>query len=56
MGDPPRQDAKNCITAVVDAVLAGTPQRVTQRGKPAVAVPAVDEYERPGVPVLMHDH
>ena len=42
----PLQDAKNKFSAVVDAALAGEPQRVTRRGKPAVVVLAVDEYER----------
>ena len=40
------QDAKNRFSAVVEAALAGDPQRVTRRGKPAVVVLAVDEYER----------
>ena len=40
------QDAKNKFSAVVDAALAGMPQRVTRRGEPAVVVLAVDEYER----------
>ena len=40
------QDAKNRFSAVVDAALAGAPQRVTRRGKPAVVVLAVKEYER----------
>lgn len=40
------QDAKNRFSAVVNAALAGAPQRVTRRGKPAVVVLAVDEYER----------
>ncbi len=40
------QDAKNRFSAVVDAALAGTPQRVTRRGTPAVVVVAVEEYER----------
>ena len=40
------QDAKNRFSAVVDAALTGKPQRVTRRGKPAVVVLAVDEYER----------
>ena len=42
----PLQDAKNRFSAVVDAALAGTPQRVTRRGKPAVVVVSVDDYER----------
>lgn len=40
------QDAKNGFSAVVDAALEGEPQRVTRRGKPAVMVVAVEEYER----------
>ena len=40
------QDAKNRFSAVVDAALSGSPQRVTRRGKPAVVVLASDEYER----------
>ena len=40
------QDAKNRFSAVVDAALAGEPQRVTRRGKPAVVVLSVKEYER----------
>ena len=46
MHDWPLQDAKNRFSAVVNAALAGDPQRVTRRGKPAVIVLAVDEYER----------
>ena len=40
------QDAKNRFSAVVDAAIKGAPQRVTRRGKPAVMVIAVEEYER----------
>jgi prevent-host-death family protein len=40
------QDAKNRFSAVVAAALAGEPQRVTRRGRPAVMVVAVEEYER----------
>lgn len=40
------QDAKNRFSAVVDAALAGQPQEVTRRGKPAVMVVAVTEYQR----------
>ena len=46
MTEWPLQDAKNKFSAVVDAALAGDPQRVTRRGKPVVVVLAVDEYER----------
>ena len=40
------QDAKNRFSAVVDAALAGEPQQVTRRGKPAVVVLSVKQYER----------
>ncbi|MCC5993025.1 MAG: type II toxin-antitoxin system Phd/YefM family antitoxin [Rhodobacteraceae bacterium] len=40
------QDAKNRFSAVVDAALAGTPQEVTRRGKPAVVVLSAEEYQR----------
>ena len=46
MTDWPLHDAKNRLSAVVDAALAGDPQRVTRRGRPAVVVLAVEEYER----------
>ena len=46
MTEWPLQDAKNKFSAVVDAALAGEPQRVTRRGQPAVVVLAVEEYER----------
>ena len=39
-------DAKNRFSAVVDAALAGEPQQVTRRGKPAVVVMSVQDYER----------
>ena len=40
------QDAKNSFSAVVDAASKGQPQTVTKRGKPAVVVLSVSEYER----------
>jgi antitoxin Phd len=40
------QDAKNRFSAVVEAALAGVPQEVTRRGKPAVVVIAADDYAR----------
>ena len=46
MKEWPLQDAKNRFSAVVNAAIAGDPQSVTRRGKPAVVVLAVDEYER----------
>ena len=42
----PLQDAKNKFSELVNAALAGEPQRVTRRGQPAVVVLAVEEYER----------
>ena len=42
----PLQDAKNKFSALVNAALAGEPQRVTRRGQPAVVVLASEEYER----------
>ncbi len=40
------QDAKNRFSTVVDAALAGRPQEVTRRGKPAVVVLSAAEYHR----------
>ena len=40
------QDAKNRFSAVVELALGGEPQRVTRRGRPAVVVLSVEEYER----------
>lgn len=40
------QDAKNRFSAVVDAALAGRPQEVSRRGKPAVVVLSAEEYRR----------
>lgn len=40
------QDAKNRFSAVVDAALAGQPQEVSRRGKPAVVVLSSAEYAR----------
>jgi antitoxin Phd len=48
MGEPvwSLQDATNSFSVVVDAASKGTPQTVTKRGKPAVVVLSVIEYER----------
>ena len=46
MPEWPLQDAKNRFSAVVAAALAGEPQRVTRRGRPAVVILADEEYER----------
>ena len=46
MAEWPIQDAKNKFTTLVNAALAGEPQRITRRGEPAVVVIAVEEYER----------
>jgi antitoxin Phd len=40
------QDAKNRFSAVVAAAEAGTPQFVTKRGRSAVVVLAVEDYEK----------
>jgi antitoxin Phd len=40
------QDAKNRFSAVVEAALAGQPQEVSRRGKPAVVVLSADDYRR----------
>jgi antitoxin Phd len=40
------QDAKNSFSAVVEAACKGTPQTVTKRGKPAVVVLSVADYEQ----------
>lgn len=44
--DWPVQDAKNKFSELVNAALAGEPQRVTRRGQPAVVVVSAEEYER----------
>ena len=40
------QDAKNRFSAVVEAALAGRPQEVTRRGRPAVVVLSAEAYHR----------
>ena len=40
------RDAKNRCSALVDTAIAGCPQRMTRRGKPAVVVLVSEEYER----------
>ncbi len=40
------QDAKNRFSAVVEAALAGQPQEVSRRGKPAVVVLSAADYAR----------
>ena len=40
------QDAKDRFSAVVDAALAGRPQEVTRRGRPAVVVLAAGDDHR----------
>ena len=40
------QDVKNKFSAVLNASLAGEPERVTRRGQPAVVVLATEGYER----------
>ena len=40
------QQAEKRFSAVVDAAVAGQPQHVTRRGRPAVVVLSTAEYER----------
>lgn len=40
------QDAKNRFSSVVEAALAGRPQEVSRRGKPAVVVISAADYAR----------
>jgi len=40
------QNAKNKFSTVVDAALAGMPQEVTRRGKPAVVILSASEYHQ----------
>jgi prevent-host-death family protein len=40
------QDARNRFSALVEAAMAGRPQLVTKRGKPATVVLGVEDYER----------
>jgi antitoxin Phd len=40
------QDAKNSFSAVVEAASKGKPQTVTKRGRPAVVVLSVADYEK----------
>ena len=42
----PLQDAKNKFSELVNAALAGEPQKVTRRGLLAVVVLSAEEYER----------
>lgn len=46
MNEWPLQDARNRFSAVVEAAVAGEPQRINRRGKPAAVVLSVEEYER----------
>ena len=46
MAEWPLQDAKNRFSSLVNAALAGEPQRVTRYGQPAVVVLAADECDR----------
>ena len=46
MAEWPLQDAKNKFSELVNAALAGEPQRVTRRGQPAVVVLSAEEYDR----------
>ncbi len=46
MTDWALQDAKNKFSALVNAAMAGNPQRVTRRGEPVVVIIAEEEYAR----------
>ncbi len=46
MGQWQLQEAKNRLSALVDAAVSGEPQKVTRRGKPAVVIIASEDYER----------
>ncbi|ULB12134.1 type II toxin-antitoxin system Phd/YefM family antitoxin (plasmid) [Cereibacter azotoformans] len=40
------QDARNRFRSVVEAALAGVPQEISRRGRPAVVVLSVEDYHR----------
>jgi antitoxin Phd len=40
------QEAKNQLSAVIDAALVSSPQVISRRGKPTAVVVSLDEYER----------
>jgi len=40
------QDAKNKFSSVVNEAMAGRPQEVSRRGRPAVVVLSAEEYAR----------
>ena len=40
------QEAKNQLSAVIDAALTSSPQVISRRGKPSVVVVSLAEYER----------
>lgn len=40
------QEARAGLSRLIDAALAGRPQRITRHGKEAVVVIAADQYER----------
>lgn len=46
MGHWSLHEAKARFSAVVDAALAGAPQEVTRRGRPAVVVVSAEQYAR----------
>ena len=43
MEEWPLQDAKNKFSALVNAAIAGEPQRVTRYGQPAAVILAAEE-------------
>ncbi|MFN0114814.1 MAG: type II toxin-antitoxin system Phd/YefM family antitoxin [Paracoccaceae bacterium] len=40
------QDAKNRFSAVVEAAMAGQPQEVSRRGRPAVVIISAEDFAR----------
>jgi prevent-host-death family protein len=40
------QEAKNQLSAVIDAALTSSPQVISRRGKPSVVVVSLADYER----------
>ena len=40
------QEAKNQLSAVIDAALTSSPQAISRRGKPSVIVVSLADYER----------
>ena len=48
------QEAKNQLSAVIDAALTSSPQVISRRGKPSVVVVSIDEFERLSRAAIAH--